>query len=677
MTTATPTKFGTWTEDQREAIENVGQGLSVLAAAGSGKTMVLVQRYLRLLATGLTPKQILTVTFTREAAEQLRTRLLAHTADNPELADQIQSTPYIGTIHSFCLHVLRNHGPEHLQPKEILDDVRWHECFELVFERWFTGLDSNVLRAGLKFWNPQDLESVCKEALRNPFDAKLLATAEEPAERWWAETLPELQRLWDQLVLGFGSFSFADLEQQALLLLRDNTEALQKVRASLGAFLIDEFQDTSPVQWAILEQVIGENWGKAFIVGDPRQSIYGFRNADVRLFFAAQDRIESFGGKTVQLSTCFRSTPSVVGEINKLTARLFEGSPFEGADMVSGRTASLERDGEDCVEDTAAGLARLFYVCDGKKSAELARSEIQHVSGYIAKRIAEGTRPDSIALLFRNSDRIPDYAAALGDVGIRTRFRKGERVFDHYFSWDVLGFLRAVADPLNDFHLTAFLVSPFVGLKWSEILEWQEGTGEFLFDKRGPASDSRLAWFYRLIDSGETSPARAFETLCRNSGYWPAHFPCWEALTKILSTAPSIGAAVTTLELCARNGVLGTSTDTADREPSVSLLTVHAAKGLEFDEVLLVDLLRRSSHPSPWLLTHPELGWGVRYREAGEIAPTARYKAIQVERLARENAEEKRLIYVAVTRARRQITVLLPEDKSLCKSETWGSYFQE
>jgi ATP-dependent exoDNAse (exonuclease V) beta subunit len=654
------------TDAQREAIETLDTGLCVIAAAGSGKTMVLVERYLRLLQSGLKPDQILTVTFTREAAEQLRVRILKKVASDAPLQDLIRTTPLIGTIHSYCLYLLRTYSAQGFAPREILDDVRWHECFERVFERWFTQLDSDSLREGLGFWNVQDMEAICKEALRgNTSGASLVKSisAAAPAEIWWAKTLPSLVSLWQSEVLSQGIYSFADLENEALSLLSRNQDIRGIIQNSLAAYLIDEFQDTSPIQWKLLENLVGEKWNRVFVVGDPRQSIYGFRNADVRLFFAAQDRITSFGGRTIQLSTCFRSTPAVVKAVNDLTQKLFGGTAFAADQVLSGR--------DSC--KPGPGLETLAYVCGDKQSALLSKAEIQRVSEYLRSRVNAGTSPKSFALLFRNSDRISDYALALENAGLPVHHRKAERPFDYYFAWDLLNFFRSLANPTEDYLVSGFLLSPWVGCTRQQVNKLSFEKKDSLIERALEQMES-LQWFGQLLECGQTSPLKALECLLRNTHYWPHRFPGWESIVKLLTEAPTLWDAIHKLEICARNAALGTSEAAPESVPGISLLTIHAAKGLEFDEVLLVDLLRKSSHPNPWML-HSSQGLGFRFREQGEIAATANYTALHAEKLLAEKEEEKRLFYVAITRARDQVTVSLPEDRSLCKPGSWASLF--
>lgn len=654
-----------WTEPQREACENLSQGLSVLAAAGSGKTRVLVERYAGWVRSGVEPGKILTVTFTREAAEQLRSRIVHLFANDSVTAENVRKTSSIGTIHSFCLSLLKSYGGEIQSPREILDDVRWHECFDAVFEKWFAQLDSETLKSGLELWNPLDMEVLCKEALRQSLFLRPLFSqprTEGRAEAWWLTTLPSLFSLWQQQVVDQGIYSFTDLEEKALELL-ELPKVREQAASAYSAFLIDEFQDTSPAQWKILEQVVGNQWDRVFIVGDPRQSIYGFRNADADLFFGVLDRICSLGGKKIELSTCFRSTPEVVRAVNEVSARLFAGNRqyeplLPGRESVPG----------------VEGLSHLPYTSPETKSADLSRAEVTAVTTYLKKRIEAGYLPSDFALLFRSSERITDFAAALDEAGIAARYRKGERLFDHYFTWDVLGFYRLILDPGSEFAASAFLLSPFIGLQATEIQALQAGRGLSLLEKLSTRKDARTDWLTKFFQDPPTHPVLALQQLLAQARYWPQRYPCWDSLTKLLSESSDIASAVKKLELCARGEVLGTSAGEGNPQPSVSLLTIHAAKGLEYREVLLVDLLRRPTTHYPWVVIEPPRGFGVRYRDSGALESSDAYKAIHARKTLKEKEEEMRLMYVALTRAKDRIVLSLPENRALIKGECWASY---
>ncbi len=336
------------TPEQRAAVTLSNRPLVLVAAAGSGKTTVLVDRYLATLRAGARPGQILTVTFTNEAAAQLRERILVRLEKEkaePTVVEGVASTGLIGTIHGFCYGILNEFGSL-LGLKSIEGIVSPFDqvtVFESSYRDWLDRLPSPRLEWLLQYFSSRELRSLVKEACskRYRFQETLNHLSNETEDatilKAFHEDIAPLLATLESSFQGKGLYTFDDLEHLALRILETSGEAKDRIRKRLRYVLVDEFQDTSRLQWRILEEVIGEEWQKLFVVGDPKQSIYGFRQADVRLFKRVADSIQVLGGELRELSINFRTTPELLSPINQVGHGLFASSPFGFSPMQSGK----------------------------------------------------------------------------------------------------------------------------------------------------------------------------------------------------------------------------------------------------------------------------------------------------------------------------------------------------
>jgi ATP-dependent helicase/nuclease subunit A len=659
------------------AAETIDRPVTLVAAAGSGKTTVLVRRYLELLKRGATPSGILTVTFTTDAAEQLRTRIRAALLEGGRSADNetvvaVENTSTIGTLHGFCYGVLNQYGSHVGLPRvdRILDVFERTEVFDEAYRTWLEGLAPDALRAFLRHWNHGDLRQLAQSAYgeRHALRRALALATPDAAETTQLALLDSLDRQLlaplDARLHASGVYTFDDLEYLALRILRDAPAARERLREQLQYFLVDEFQDTSRLQWEILDLLLGGAYQKLFIVGDPKQSIYSFRHADVRLFAEVQTLLGEARGDTLELTTNFRSRPEVLAPINRLSETLFAGSAMAFSPM---------RPPEELAEGPPGSVRFRRYACAPDAEAEARmQAEIGETVTAVAEKIAAGARPGEIALLFRVSDRVLEYARALEVQGIAAACRRTGRLFATYEATDVLNYLRWVHNPLDDFLLGAFLRSPYVGLTEAELWALHREPGDNLLERILRSGDRRLHWLVGLVESGVDGVASALDALFRHSTHWPTESAALlELLRPLTEDATSLAEAVSRFAAWEREDVPYQS-ETASAEDAVQLMTVHGSKGLEFQHVFLVDNLRRSPKQYPILRIRPGHPPGLRYREADEWVGTPTYDEIQGESEQAASEEAKRILYVALTRARQSLTVLLPIDHSRIPKATWG-----
>lgn len=646
--------------EQRQAVEARGP-VCVTASAGSGKTAVLVERYAAALEQGLTPDQILTVTFTRKAGQQLRDRLIARLKDAPdETREGVLNSPWIGTLHGFCLQVVRQWArllPDAPQGTvlEPLERAAWVPATQ---RAWMRALPLALQEQLFEFWTPQDLGEIAREALNRPHDcrASLAREADGIPGRLLAQALLPLLDDWQRRLRAQERLTFDELENAARVLLRDHPAPRKHYQDRFGLILVDEFQDTSPAQWEILEALSAPDPRRLFVVGDPKQSIYRFRQADVSLFLRLRESLSETGGEGVELNTCYRSRPRLVEKFNALSEQIF-GSGLSA--ITSGRA--------EVHGDPALGILAF----PGGTAAETLETERALIADHIAQRIAQGTPPHEIALLFRAGERMQAFGEALSDRKIPIFCEPVQRLFSFYEIRDISNYLRALHDPADDFALAAWLTSPY-GAFSTEQIDSLRKPGRTLMDAL--REKELLRWLTTLLDSGALSPAACLEALFTHTTHWPARAEVFFRLLEGLAPCTTLAQAVELMDLWEKEEV-AVSAPLGNTSPhGVRLLTVHASKGLEFEEVYLVDTQRKPPTHRTWLVWNAQGQMGVRFRQDGEIRQSPVYDALAPREIEDDRAEAGRILYVAMTRAKNQLWVSLAQSKS-APPGSWAAVF--
>ncbi len=341
------------TDEQEQAVTRRGEPLLLSAAAGSGKTSVLVERFVRAVREdGVPPSAILAITFTERAAGELRSRVRARLL---ELGDRQGArdteAAFVGTFHGFCARLLRAHPlPAGLDPEfGVLDDGQAGRLREAAFAQALTtflegeprdavdlvaayGVDG--VRAMIEGVHAE-LRSRGQRRPRLPA-AHLRAGAEGDARdaararaRCSIELLVRFSAAYEELKLLRGAVDFDDLELAAASCCRERALVRRAWSERFELLMVDEFQDTNPRQLAILRAL---ERGNLFTVGDELQSIYGFRHADVALFRARREELAATGA-SLSLTRNFRSRPALLDVVNEIFGERFDGySP-----LLSGR----------------------------------------------------------------------------------------------------------------------------------------------------------------------------------------------------------------------------------------------------------------------------------------------------------------------------------------------------
>lgn len=601
--------LSTLNDAQRAAVTHDTGPLLVVAGAGSGKTRVLTHRIAHLVDAGVAPYRILALTFTNKSAEEMRLR--AARLLGGELGGL-----WAMTFHAACLRLLRPHVTRLGYPAQITvldaDDQR------------------RVMRAAIKaggiehITEREALEAVglAKNRLRTPTDCAESAADERDA------LLAALYRSYQQRLVRNGSMDFDDLLVSAVALAENDQEVREEWQRRFTHVLVDEYQDTNHAQYRFLRAIAAPE-NNLCAVGDPNQSIYSFRGADISNI---EDFTRDFPAATVvALEENYRSHQLILDCANELIAH------------------NAQEHGVRLRSQRPPGPAPRLVVCDNQWD------EAREVARWVARCRDIGIEADEIAVLFRTNAQGRALEETLRAAGVAYRVVGGPSFYDRAEIRDALAYVRLALNPRDALALTRATGVPRrgIGPKALQALAVSAGGGTLhdalraAQDLPGVAAPARTALteLGALLDrvqpvlSTAGAAGTVLDQLINESGLL-AHYAAErtleaagrvENLRDLIDGADRSGAS---LAEWMEQVALLTTPDEAAPGPQVSLMTLHAAKGLEFDHVAMVGLEE-----------------GLLPYARGELTPA-------------ETAEERRLCYVGVTRARRELVLFAAAARS-------------
>ncbi len=494
---------------------------------------------------------------------------------------------------------------------------------------------------------------------------------------------------------------FEDLELECRELLRSDSELRERYRARFARIMVDELQDTNQVQLELIELVAR---GNLFTVGDAQQSIYGFRHADVELFERRGASLAAAGARAT-LDTNFRSRPEILAVINGLfeaeigtqpASRFRPLRPGRPPDPDPAHAPHVELLVADKGADwTMEGLGAPWRV-----------AEARALAARLQRLLASGTAARDVVLLTRATTDLRVYERALEDRGIPTYVIGGRGYWSHPQVIDMVGYLEAVANPRSEEALYTVLASPLVGVSADALVvlaavarargvdAWrllrQPGDA---FDELGSGERDLLLrfadWFAIERDAaGRTAVESLIDRVIERTGYdlvvlgMPGGQRRLANVRKLMRLAREHEAAHGPdlhdfLDLVARRARFGAAAGEARESEApvegealdaVRLMTIHRAKGLEFEVVCVADLGRGPRWRAELMRIARDGRFGLRLAEpgTGRRESALDFKTLGDERLAAEAYEERRLFYVAMTRARERLIL-----SGAAKLEAW------
>jgi ATP-dependent helicase/nuclease subunit A len=685
---------------------DITKSVIISSPAGSGKTEKLARRYISLLLGGSEIEKILAITFTEKAAAEMKDRVLSILErENHDLFVAIrEEMPLmrVSTIHAFCLKLLKRFSVElGLDPSlDVMDEFTsslfWSESVyeSLLGEKNKPDLFYEMIKTrGIRGWD--SLYRILDELYRRRPHPDLLLKESYPVESEEERRILELYsrclQHYTEKKLERHVIDFDDLELLAYEALNKNPEwqnILYSFDEHTDHILVDEFQDTSSLQWKIIDKLT-EEWrsgmgskresGKVptiFLVGDEKQSIYLFRGANVSVFQEAKERFSDWLGKEYffeEAKENYRGLPSLIRFTNSLFERLMQPSlteswrtryaPFEAARQGEGYVELILIEGVEGVKKNREKEASVL----SKRVASLVH-HYEVFDGNVKRPCMFG----DMAILLRRRTHLALFEDALRKQGIPFIVVKGIGFYDEPEVALLRDLLFLLIDPSDNYCLFCVLRSPLFGFDYKTLLRLIEQGNTSLFEKIQSVKMKKLHNAYLLLSgwiekSKYTPLAILLEDALSETGGWQ-YF--WEKqrhanikkFMRIIEFYESQGFSALEIReklIKGRFGDEAKANVNTEGMNAVKIMTVHAAKGLEFPMVFLPSLDEDNSPRGKSVVIDEENG---RIVMAYEEDPDKRKKREPfARRKEKEKEEEKRLFYVAVTRAQ----------DFLCMSGAW------
>ena len=608
---------------QREAVLHTEGPLLILAGAGSGKTRVIICRLAHLiLQRGLAPQSLLAVTFTNKAADEMRGRVAAllHEQGPERIA-----LPLVSTFHSFCVRLLRSYGapladvrPGFTSDFTIYDENDQLAAVKSVYRQ--VGLDEKFMKAR----SALSAISQAKNQGRGPEDFYREATSSH------AERLAVVFDRYQQTLRQSNALDFDDLLLEAVRLLQHSREVRETVNRRYRYLMVDEYQDTNRPQYDLMRLLVGaeRNIG---VVGDEDQSIYSWRGADIRNILDFERDFPN--AAVIRLEQNYRSTKKILQAAGAVVAN------------------NIHRKGKTLWCDADEGPPILFY--RGRDGENEALFVADHLHRYLNQN------PDSqAAALYRTNAQSRQMEEALRRYGRKYLVVGGVNFYKRAEVKDLIAYLNVAASPANLISLLRVINTPARGIGRTTVeqienyardheLSFWEAIGEMLEKKLlSLRAHKALTHFCALIDRVKreirTKPIdEVLSWLVEETGYRqmlerdtsPEAESRMENIQELVNAAADAASRGEDLRDFLDHAALVSDTDQIDVRAKVMLMTLHSAKGLEFPLVAIIGLEES-------LCPHSRA-----FENEGALE------------------EERRLCYVGMTRARRQLLLTCAQQR--------------
>jgi DNA helicase-2/ATP-dependent DNA helicase PcrA len=610
---------------QRKAVEQTEGALLILAGAGSGKTRVITVRIAYLIAEkGVQPYNILAVTFTNKASGEMRERV------NELLRGQkLRSAPLISTFHSLCVRILRQ------------DIEALQEGYTKSFTIYDTDDSIKVIKACIKDigldpkqLSPRYVKNLISSSKNSGEDVEMFASSIDYADEKRA-AVARVYKMYEERLNNANALDFDDLLIKTVRLLRSDKNVRDKYNEKFKYILVDEYQDTNALQFALI-QYLTEKQQNICVVGDDAQSIYGFRGADIANILSFEEHYPK--ANVIMLEQNYRSTQTILDTADSVIANNL------------GR-----KEKKLWTEKKSGDNIYYFQAFDADREAKFVASKI-----YDHRRMYP---KEKVAILYRTNAQSRLFEESLRKMRIEYNIVGGFSFYERAEIKDIIGYLKLILNPFDDIALLRVINTPSRGFGKTSLDTLQlkaKDYGVSLWETIAIITDEKfdeplnltpraltsLKKFKNVIErlverlveeaKGEKPVSEVVIAAVENTGY--ANMlraeNSDESNARLENLQELVNAAIDYdkeesdgLRSFIDHAALSSDTDKFDRNAAVTMMTVHSAKGLEFPVVFLVGL------------------------EDG-IFPHAR--SIND---PKELEEERRLAYVAITRAERVLYV--------------------
>lgn len=612
-------------EPQQKAVQTTDGPVLILAGAGSGKTKALTHRIAYLIAEqGVWPNQILAVTFTNKAAKEMRLRLADLLGQD---ATDRGFMPWMGTFHSICVRLLRMDGSSiGIKPNFVIYD---EDDRRSVIKQAMKSL--NITDKQLKPAAASSLISSEKNKLNDP--ETMLADARYPYQQMLAEVYAEYEKMRREAQ----ALDFDDLLIEVVRLLRDQSDVRRKWQERFTHILIDEYQDTNAAQYAIVKLLVNKD-RNICVVGDDWQSIYSWRGADFTNILNFERDFP--GAKVIKLEQNYRSTQAILDAAQQVIAHN-KNRTDKMLWTDSGQGPPLQLHGYYSEDEEAAAVADHVMIQTDMKARKY----------------------DDFAVLYRTNAQSFALERAFRQRFIPVQIIGGMRFLDRAEVKDILAYLRLAYQPSDTASFLRIVNTPVRGIgavSVQKFLDWQRTSGMDIVAAMANADQATtitararqglvgLGDMFRIIQVKleQLPPGEIIEYIYDVTQYkthvddgTPKADERIENIGSLIAEAATYADVQTFLEEVA----LMSSTDKSTEQGQVTLMTLHAAKGLEFPVVHMVGM------------------------EEG-VLPHARV----FDGTPDDIEEERRLCYVGMTRAREELWLSYASSRRLFQQTSYN-----
>ncbi len=591
--------FAELNESQSEAVKQIDGPLLILAGAGSGKTKTITSRVAYLIQNGIPPSSILTLTFTNKAASEMRQRAMAL------LDNKISYPPLLCTFHKFGLLFLKHHMQE------------------LGRSNNFVIIDTDDKKRILKSFD-LDLPVPMVAAEISRYKSNLISPEEaiSAAQMINYKKIANIYQKYENYLEQNNLVDFDDLLALPYKILEQNEDLRREISRKYQYILVDEYQDTNDLQFKLLQKLASEH-NNLCVVGDDDQSIYGWRGANIKNILEFDKEFENT--KVIKLTKNYRSTETILKAANELIEH------------------NRNRLGKQLESTKEKGKEIEFVHFDDETS------EAKEIANRIKKLIDSGVDPKEIAVLYRINALSRSIEEGLNRAGVPYKMVGGLKFYERAEVKDIIAYLRIITNPHDDFSLKRIINKPKRGLGKTTIdklldLAYQNNCSiytiytehkEALQETITKKAFSTITEFFEALDDIRQKLEKSSYDLIDNLedafGIRNYYEQMPDGSDRVLNIDEFYGLyrdfviqnEDATLESFLNDTTLQSDQDQID-ERSISIMSIHASKGLEFDYLFVIGL---------------EEGFFPLVGDGCDIE------------------EERRLGYVAITRAKKELTL--------------------
>ncbi len=703
-----------FTNEQLKAIK-IEEGL-VTASAGSGKTRILVEKYLEELKNGTNVENLLALTFTDKAAMEMKDRIskriddwLESTGDMRwwKLKDHIPFAK-ISTIHSFCSDVIRENAfllgidseftvVSEGEKKDIIDTLindsirsspdKYEKCIVQFGVKKVKELLEKIMeeRYYLDKIDTKDISSM--NYLEDPTNnLKVIELMEE-----FVEQAKEIRKKYKEHIFKESRFDFLDLLLIVRELFEEHHEVRERYRRRYKCIFVDEFQDTNELQKEIIEAVHKPGVNKIFYVGDEKQSIYRFRGADVSVFINTKKSFNTKNKSVLVMSDNFRSHPQIIGFINNMFSNIMKG---EGNEEFSPKYEPMKA--RVFPKRKFGGVWFVKVEDSNDELGKIARFILHVIKRYENELRERKMIFRNFVILLRKLTNVSTIEKALDKYHIPYYTVKGRGFYEKMEVKSLISFLKLLQDPGDNISLLSILRSPMI-LADEDML--------FMIDEQRRAKndtsyleilkgidDERIKTFLTLYErlhslKGMLSPSEVLSKVIEEFDLL-AILSVFRSSDKMIANVEKLLHMIELLEYQGfnyRDIVEYLTTYASPKESEamteveqanvVRIMSIHQAKGLEFPIVILPQLNASGGNQGDKIIFErgiPIISGLLKENKAASVIK----ESIKREKM-KNLEEEKRLLYVAMTRAQDLLALFLPVEKKNRKQGVWMKILSE